>query len=151
MAIDLKQAQRRLIEEAFGNGNVGVLDELCDPGYVSHDVIAGDLSLQQTKENVQRYRTAFPDLKVQLLGSFLEGNVAILHWRMAGTHQAKLMNIDPTGTRCAVEGVSITRFRGGKVIEEWSQWDALGLLRQLEVTDFSEVGAAPARRSFSHA
>jgi predicted ester cyclase len=141
MAIDLKQVQRRLIDEAFGNGNIGAYDELCDTGYVAHDVLEGDLSLTQAKEMVQRYRMAFPDLKVQLLGSFLDGNIAVLHWRMAGTHQGKLLAIEPTGTRCAVEGITISRFRGGKLLEEWTQWDALGLLRQLEVTSFAQ--AAP--------
>jgi hypothetical protein len=34
-----------------------------------------------------------------------------------------------------VEGISLSRFRAGRLVEDWVQWDALGLLRQL--------GAAP--------
>jgi hypothetical protein len=32
-----------------------------------------------------------------------------------------------------VTGMTISRFAGGKVVEEWSTWDTLGLLVQLGV------------------
>jgi hypothetical protein len=47
------------------------------------------------------------------------------------------------GARCTVEGVAIDRFKGGKIVETWNQWDALGLMRQLGVAP--TVGAAAAR------
>jgi len=56
---------------------------------------------------------------------------------MTGTHQGTLMGIAPTGSRCTVEGISVSRFRAGRLVEEWAQWDALGLLRQ--------IGAAPSQ------
>jgi predicted ester cyclase len=62
---------------------------------------------------------------------------------MTGTHQKELMGLEPTGVRCTVEGISIDRFRGGKIVETWSQWDALGLMRQLGVAP--TVGAAAAK------
>jgi len=131
MAIDLKQAQRRLIEEAFGKGNLAVFDELCDPGYRDHDPVMGDGDLRQAKERCKAYRSAFPDLKPTVLGACSEGDTAVLHWRMTGTHRGELMGIKPTGASCTAEGISISRFRNGKVVEDWVQWDALGLMRQL--------------------
>jgi predicted ester cyclase len=81
------------------------------------------------------YRAAFPDMQPTLLATVQDGDTVVTQWRMTGTHQGALMNIAPTGNRGAVEGITIARFRSGKLVEEWTQWDALGLLRQ--------IGAAP--------
>lgn len=148
MAVDIKQAQRRLIEEAFGKGNFDVYDEICDPSYRTHDPVAGDADLKQEKENCRRYRTAFPDLTPTILRSWVDadGDTCICHWRMTGTHQAPLMGVAPTGRRCTVEGISISHFRGGKLVEDWVQWDALGLMRQLgagATTGATAPGARP--------
>ncbi len=133
MAVDIKQASRRLIEEVFGKGNFDVLDELCDPAYRSHDPLTGDADLAQEKENCRMYKTAFPDLTPAILGCYAEGDTVVTHWRMTGTHQKPLMGVAPTGKRCTAEGVTISRYRGGKLVEDWVQWDALGLMRQLGV------------------
>lgn len=133
MAVDIKQAQRRLIEEAFGKGNFGAYDEICDPGYRAHDPVTGDADLKQEKEHCRMYRTAFPDLAPSILRSWVDadGDTCITQWRMTGTHRGQLMGVAPTGRRCTVEGISISHFRGGKLVEDWVQWDALGLMRQL--------------------
>ncbi len=41
----------------------------------------------------------------------------------------------PTGTTIAVDAITIFRISHGKIAEEWTVWDALGLLQQ--------VGAVP--------
>ncbi len=43
------------------------------------------------------------------------------------------MGIPPTGRQATVGGINIARFAGGKIVEEWSHWDQLGLLQQLGV------------------
>ena len=141
MAVDTKQAHRRLFEEAFGKGNLQAFDEVCDPGYRGHDPVTGDMNLEQVKGMCQMYRAAFPDLRVTFLGGYSDGDTVITHWRCIGTHQGALMGIKPTGARCTVDGISIARFRGGKIAEEWTHWDALGLMRQLGVAPQMQPGA----------
>jgi predicted ester cyclase len=144
MAVDMKQLSRRLLEEAFGKGNLEVFDEVCDRGCRSHDPVTGDADLQKAKEVCRGYKTAFPDLACTILGSYADGDTVVTHWRMNGTHQKPLMGVEATGKRCTVEGVAIDRFRGGKIVESWVQWDALGLLRQLGVApEMTAGGSAP--------
>jgi predicted ester cyclase len=133
MAVDTKQAMRRLFEEAWGKGNIDAFDEICDSGYRSHDPVTGDADLEQSRQLCRMYRAAFPDLQPTFLGAFADGDTVVLHWRMTGTHRGALMGIEPTGTRCTVDGITVARFRGGKLAEDWTQWDALGLMRQLGV------------------
>jgi predicted ester cyclase len=148
MAIDLKQTSRRMLEEAFGKGNFKVFDELCSADYRSHDPVTGDTDLGGAKQNCQMYKTAFPDLKPVILSAYTDGEVCVTRWRMTGTHQKELMGLEPMGARCTVEGIAVDRFQGGKIVETWSQWDALGLMRQLGVAP--TVGAAAAKSASEH-
>ncbi len=150
MAIDIKRAHRRLIEELWGNGNFDVASEICDPGYRSHDPLQPDASLRESVETCRTYRESFPDLKVTILGSWAEGDTSITQWRMTATHRKQFMGIEATGVRGTVEGINIAKFRGGKLLEEWVQWDALGLLRQLGVAPKLEA-AVPAPETRPHA
>lgn len=133
MAVDIKQSVRRLFEEAYGKGNMAVFEEVCDPAYRGHDPVSGELDLARARESCQAYKTAFPDLKPTILATFVDADCVVTHWRMAGTHQRTLMGIEPTGRRCTVEGISISRFKGARISEDWAQWDALGLMKQLGV------------------
>ncbi len=144
MAVDLRQTSRRLMEEAFGKGNIGVFDELCSEEFREHDPLTGDADLDGAKRNCAMYREAFPDLRPSILSAYTNGEVCVTHWRMTGTHQKELLGLEPMGARCTVEGISIDRYRGGKIVETWVQWDALGLMRQLGVAP--TVGAAAAAK-----
>jgi predicted ester cyclase len=46
------------------------------------------------------------------------------------------MGIAPTGNEVAITGITIHRIEDGKIVEEWENWDALGLMQQ--------IGAVPA-------
>lgn len=151
MAVDQKQSIRRLLEEGYGKGNTAVFDEICDPSYRAHDPISGDLDLARAKESCRGYKTAFPDLKPTILASFQEGDTVVTHWRMTGQHQKSLMGIEPTGKRVTVEGISLSRFKGGRLSEDWVQWDALGMLRQLGVPAGIQPGTGQSERTQPHA
>ena len=148
MAVDIKQSSRRLLEEAFGKGDLNVFDEICDPACRAHDPLTGDLDLHGAKENCRTYKAAFPDLKPTLLAVVRDGDTCVVHWRMTGTHQKDLMGLPPTGARCTVEGITVDRYRGARIVETWTQWDALGLMRQLGVT--VPLGGARATATARH-
>ena len=50
-----------------------------------------------------------------------------------GTHQGELMGIPPTGRQVTITGITINRLSGGKIEEQWNNFDQLGVLRQLGV------------------
>jgi predicted ester cyclase len=58
-----------------------------------------------------------------------------------GTHQGELMGIAPTGEQVTIAGITIYRISGGKVEEEWNNFDQLGLLQQLGVAPSPEEAA----------
>jgi predicted ester cyclase len=62
-----------------------------------------------------------------------EGEIVTARWSCRGTHKGDLGGIAPTGKPFTISGVSIARFAGGKMVEGWVNWDALGLMQQLGV------------------
>jgi predicted ester cyclase len=141
MAVDIRQSSRRIAEEVYGQGKLEVADEVSDPGLRVHDPFSGDVGLEEMKESVRMYRKAFPDLDCAVLAQYVDGDCCITRWRSSGTHRASFMGIEPTGTHGSVEGITIDRFRGGKLVECWTQFDALGLLRQLGAAPGLQAGA----------
>ena len=57
-------------------------------------------------------------------------------WRVRGTHQGEMMGVAPTGNQVTFTGTQTDRISGGELVESWSNWDTLGMLRQ--------IGAVPA-------
>lgn len=80
--------------------------------------------------------TAFPDLKRPVEDLVAEGDKVVARWTSVGTHQGDFMGIPPTGKTVTTSGITIFRLENGKIVEEWSESDMLGMLQQ--------VGAFPA-------
>ena len=49
------------------------------------------------------------------------------------------MGIAPTGRRIEISGITINRFSGGKIAEDWYQSDALRMMQQLGVIPSEEA------------
>jgi predicted ester cyclase len=62
---------------------------------------------------------------------FAEGDMVETQWSLRGTHAGELEGVPPTGKSVYVEGQLLSRIADGKFVEEWVNWDTLGLLRQI--------------------
>ncbi len=133
-------AKSKLLLDAFSSGDVAAADELLDPDAISHDP-ATPAAMQSLrgpeafKRTVSMYRMGFPDLRMVVDDVVADGDKVVLRWHTEGTHRGELQGLAPTGKRGSVTGISIDQWREGKLVETWTQWDNLGLARQL--------GAAP--------
>lgn len=140
-----KTAVRRLFDELWNKGNLPVADELIAPSYVHHDASTPDVGKgpEGEKKRVTLYRNAFPDLRLTIEDLVDEGETVVARWSCRGAHRGDLSGIAPTGKQFAITGVSVIRFSGGKMVEGYVNWDALGLMQQLGVVpELAKVKAA---------
>jgi steroid delta-isomerase-like uncharacterized protein len=129
-----KTVSRRLTEEAFNQGKYDVIEELVASTFVNHDPATGDTKGPQgTRELIEGYRSAFPDIRIKIEEQIAEGDLVATRWTGTGTHKGELMGIAPTGKGTTVTGVTIDKIKDGKIVESWNNWDTLGLMRQLGV------------------
>jgi predicted ester cyclase len=88
----------------------------------------------------QRFVTAFPDIRFEVLGLVAEGDRVLVQWTGSGTHTERLATITgrtipPTRRRVMISGAMLTEIREGKAVRGWFYWDQLTLLAQLGLTE----------------
>ena len=130
---DNKAVARSSFEEILNNVNLGIIDEVLSPNYVLHAPAGPVHGREGFKQFVMMYRSAFPDARYTLEEMIAEGDKVVTRWTATGTHLGELMGIPPTGKWGTVTGISIGRYEGSKLVEEWLNFDALGMLQQLGV------------------
>jgi steroid delta-isomerase-like uncharacterized protein len=125
---------QRFVEEAFNEGNLDVADEVYAPDFVSHES-AGPVGRdpEYIKQFVGTYRGAFPDGHTTVEDVIAEGDKVAYRWSFRGIRRGELMGIAPTGKQMTITGITVDRISGGKIEEEWNNFDQLGVLRQLGV------------------
>jgi steroid delta-isomerase-like uncharacterized protein len=129
-----KAIVRRAFEEPW-KGNLDVVDELIATNYVGHDPANPEplRGPEGVKEFVSVYRAAFPDARITVEQQLAEGDLVATRWSGRGTHEGELMGISPTGKQTTVTGLTISRLEGGKIVEEFQNWDTFGMMQQLGV------------------
>lgn len=125
-------ASRRLIEEAFNQGNLSAIDEVVADDFVGHDALTGDQDKEASKQSIAAYREAFPDIHIAIDDIFDADDKVVLRWSGQGTFEGEMMGLQPTHqTGDPVRGITIDRYEGGKLIESWTYWDTLTFMRNL--------------------
>jgi steroid delta-isomerase-like uncharacterized protein len=128
-----KAIVRRQEEELFTQGNLDVAVEVYARDYVGHDPSNPEdiRGLEAAKQAAADYRKAFPDLRVTVEDVIAEGDKVAARLRFRGTHRGELDGIAPTGRRVDCTGIVISRMEGGKIAEDWANFDDLGMMQQL--------------------
>jgi steroid delta-isomerase-like uncharacterized protein len=130
-----KALVRRVFEEGWNAGNLELFNETDAPEYVLHDPsVPEDVrGVEAVKQFASMYLRAFPDLRFTIEEQLAEGDKVVTRWTSSATHQGELMGIPATGNRTRVSGITISRISEGNLVEDWNNWDTLGLMRQLGV------------------
>jgi steroid delta-isomerase-like uncharacterized protein len=130
-----KALARRLFEEGFSQGHVEVVDEVLAPDFVCYDPNSesGEVRGAETiKGEIEYFRNAVPDLTYTIEDQIAEDDKVVTRYTVSGTHQGEFFGVAPTGKQITMTGVSIDRFEGGKMVEEWPEYDLLGVMHQIE-------------------
>ena len=131
-----KALVQRFVEEAFNKGNLDIADEVYSSRFFSHDPSTPEGERggpEDVKQFVNMYRSAFPDGHTTIEDLIAEEDEVAYRWTYRGTHQGELMGTAPTGKEVIITGITIERISGGKIEEEWNNFDQLGMLQQLGV------------------
>ena len=125
---------RREMEELFNHmGNIDVADEIIDPNYASYEPTNGETrGIEGAKQFAATYREAFPDLTCAIEDMVAEGDKVVVCFIARGTHQGETETFGPpTGKQMEITGITIKRVSEGKIVEAWTNFDALGMMQQL--------------------
>lgn len=133
MSEDLKAIARRTID-VYARGDIELVDELYAPDYVDHSpgnppgLASGP---EGVKQFVAMFRDAFPEGDATADDVIAEGDKVAVRWSGRGTHEGDFMGIPASGKHVSFSGTTIYRIADGKIAEEWTHADYLGLLTQI--------------------
>lgn len=75
--------------------------------------------------------TSFSDFRHEIEDQIAEGDKVVTRIKASGTHTGDFLGIAPTGKQVTMTGTAVHRIANGKIVEHWSDIDALGLFQQL--------------------
>jgi steroid delta-isomerase-like uncharacterized protein len=130
---DNGQIARTVMEDINNKGKYELIEQHYDAGYRGHETLNSDVGREQLKKNLQMYKAAFPDLNMKVDEVSAAGDKVLLRWTVKGTHKGPFLGVGPTGKPFKTQGITVYTFRNSKILEEWTQWDALGLIRDLGI------------------
>lgn len=130
---EAKSTVRRFVEEFQTNNDLAVASELLADDFVDHTPFPG---FEGTKQGVIDLffvlRTAFPDLRAEILHQLAEGDMVATRKVFHGTHSAAFFGIPATGKKVTIGVIDLVRVAGGKIKEHWNLVDQAGLMSQLQ-------------------
>jgi steroid delta-isomerase-like uncharacterized protein len=124
---------KRLAEEVFSKGDMRTFDEIFAEGYVNHHMPVSGMPGTKAgfRQLVLATRQAFPDVRVHIENIVVEGDLVAFNDRVEATSRGDFMGVPPTGKTLQWTEIHFFRVREGQIFEHWSNFDQLGILKQL--------------------
>lgn len=133
MSLDNKAIVRRLYDEAWNKRKFEVLSQIISPSHAlqAPTLSGSSIGPEAYKGQIAWFLAGFPDLHFAVEETVVEKEKVVARWTLSGTHKGKFMGVQATNKKVSVDGITIHYFAGGKIIDSFTNWDALGMMRQL--------------------
>ena len=122
--------------DVWASGDVDTLTELvsddCEIELSGMEPLEGREAVAGT---IEYYRSAFPDMDVDIHQLVGEENTVVKHYTSSGTHDGEFMGIEPTGNEIETPGISVYHCDDGKIVKATIIADSLVMFDQLGVSE----------------
>lgn len=122
---------RRALEEVCSGRHLERVAEFYSNDFVDHVNDMTFTGVAGARQSVSFYRSTFPDLSVSVEDQIVGGETVAPRWVMRGTYR---------GRETTMRGITLSHFAGGRIVEDWTYSDTVGLLRQLGLWRAALVG-----------
>jgi len=127
-----KTVARTFFEEVLGQGKLERYTDFHTADYVGHfSDNRGDFNVAEDLAAAREERKALPDMQMAVNHMVAEGDLVVVHWTAWGTNTQPGMGLPATGKPVNVSGMTLFRFKAGKISEEWNVWSMLSVLKQV--------------------
>jgi predicted ester cyclase len=132
----------RWFEEVWNKGRESAIDEMASEDIVSHGLTdaQGQTVSSRAKfhEFWRQFRSAFPDIRVEVHDAMVEGDKVMVRCTAYGTHRGEgISSMMPTHKDVRFSGMVVARVSNNQLVEVWDNWDFLSLYTQLGAAKLS--------------
>ena len=124
-----KALVRRFISEIFEQGRFEAVDELCADDFIGHTW--GNADKDGLRQAIGRVAKALADVHFQIDDMIAEADRVAVRVTARAKAVGEVRGIPPSGRSYEIGEIHIFRFRDGKVVEHWHQYDVPSQMKQL--------------------
>jgi predicted ester cyclase len=128
-----RETARRALEQVCSRKEFGLAPECYAEDFADHVNGHEFHGLEGVRRSTELYQSLFDQLTIEVVDQVAEGDRVASRWVMHGTTQ---------GRDVELTGITISRLRDGRIVEDWTTTDGMELLRGLGIT--RTLRAAPA-------
>jgi predicted ester cyclase len=140
MSLDQNKALSIRAIQMWGSNNTDRPDEIFAEDYANHqesDVEGGiqTRGLGRWKQLVDEFHQAFSEARALSTMQIAEADRVATRFEFSAVHTGEFMGKQPTGRRVTWTGVQIDRFKNGKIVESWVDWDKYRFFQGIGLVD----------------
>lgn len=128
-----KALLRRATDELWNKGNVDVCDEVYAGNCSFHLPAFPAEGVEGLKQQVRELRAANPDLHFDVHDVLCDGDLTAARWTTGGTATGEFRGLPATGKSYVMTGMTMSKWEGDRIVEEWTDYNLLGALQQLGI------------------
>jgi steroid delta-isomerase-like uncharacterized protein len=125
-----KAVARSFFEQVLDQGHLEKYADSHGPGFVAHGR-THDVTLEEDLATAREERKAVPDMRMKINEIMAERDLVLVYWTASGTNTHEGMGFPATGKSFSEPGMTLFRFKAGKIVEEWNVWSMLSIMQQL--------------------
>jgi len=148
MSADNKTIIRRLYEEVWNKRKLEVISEIVSPSHALQgpNISGSSVGPEAYKRQFLLFLAGYSDLHFTIDDIIAEKDKVVACWTFSGTHRGDFMGIPATNKKVSMDGMTIHHLAGGKIMDSYGNWDALGMMQQLGVVPiFGQAKSLAAR------
>jgi len=141
-----KAVVMRAWEDGFNQGDLDAIGEVFDENYVELTPYGAveQGGPERAKQAYEWMQSVFGDIQFEVEQVIAEGDFVFTRTTATGTHLGEFMGVPATGRPVRFATVVISQVSSGKIVQDWSLIDAIGLLSQI-----GELSVEPLRAQLS--
>lgn len=122
----------RWFEEIWNNQNESAIDDMFAADGVGHGLGTEPIVGPENFKTFHRaFVSAYPDLKVHVEDTVVEGDKIATRCRVTGSHRGDGIGVAPTDRPVDFTGMVIVRVKDGKIVEAWNEFDFMKMYTQV--------------------
>jgi predicted ester cyclase len=124
----------RWFNEVWNNKSEAAVDEMLAEDGIGHGLPGGDIRGPAAFKEYQRALvSAYPDLRVIVEQTVVEGDKIAGVCRVTGVHQGEGLGLSATNKPVEFTGLCLMRIKDGKIVEAWNEFNFMDMYQQLGV------------------
>jgi predicted ester cyclase len=120
-----REVARIALEQVCARGDMALAPQCYAEDFADH---VGDLDyhgMEGVRRSTASYRALFNDLRFEVVDEVAERDRVASRWVLTGSNRGRSVRL---------WGITISRLRDGRIVEDWSVFDSGALLRALGLT-----------------